>query len=44
MSALEVLSRADNDIAQDYPAYREVNREKVRVYLDAFVVPKAPSQ
>lgn len=37
-------SRADNDIAQDYPTYRAVNREKVRVYLDTFVVPKAPSQ
>ena len=39
-----LISRADNDIAQDYPAYSEVNREKVRVYLDTFVVPKALSQ
>jgi len=39
-----LISRADNDIAQDYPAYREVNREKVRVYRDTFVAPKAPSQ
>lgn len=38
-----LISRADNDIAQDYPAYRDANREKVRVYLDTFVVP-APSQ
>jgi tetratricopeptide (TPR) repeat protein len=39
-----LLNRADNGIAQDYPAYRNANREKVRRYLDEFVVPKTPPQ
>lgn len=43
MEPFVLLNRADNDIAQDYPAYRAANREKVRAYLDAFVIPKLPS-
>jgi hypothetical protein len=39
-----LLNRADDGIAQDYPAYRDANREKVRRYLDEFVVPKTPPQ
>jgi hypothetical protein len=36
-----LLNRADTEISRDYPAYRAANREKVRAYLDQFVVPKA---
>jgi len=38
-----LLSRADAEIAQDYESYRAVNREKIRRYLDEFMVPKAPA-
>jgi len=38
-----LLNRADAGIAQDYPAYRAANRDKVRSYLDDFMVPKTPS-
>jgi tetratricopeptide (TPR) repeat protein len=38
-----LLSRADAGIVQDYPAYRAANREKIRRYLDEFMVPKTPS-
>lgn len=38
-----LLSRADNGIAKDYEGYRAANRDKVRRYLDEFVVPKAPA-
>ncbi len=37
-----LLSRADNDIAQDYASYRDTHRENVRRYLDEYLVPKAP--
>jgi hypothetical protein len=39
-----LLNRADNGIAQDYAGYREANREKIRKYLDEFVVPKTRSE
>lgn len=35
-----LLNRADSEIAQDYETYRRTNREKIRRYLDEFVVPK----
>jgi tetratricopeptide (TPR) repeat protein len=35
-----LLSRPDAGIAQDYEAYREKNRDKLRQYLRDFVVPK----
>ena len=35
-----LLSRPDAGIAQDYAAYREKNRDKLRQYLRDFVVPK----
>lgn len=36
-----LLNRADNEIAQDYAAYRTANRDKLHRYFDEFVVPKA---
>ena len=38
-----LLNRADNEIAQDYDAYRASNRDQIRRYLDEFVVPKTPA-
>lgn len=38
-----LLNRADNGIARDYEGYRAANRDKIRRYLDEFVVPKAPA-
>jgi tetratricopeptide (TPR) repeat protein len=38
-----LISRFDAGIAQDYPAYRASNREKIHGYLDEFMVPKTPS-
>jgi tetratricopeptide (TPR) repeat protein len=37
-----LFNRVDNEIAQDYMAYRAVNRDKIYRYFDEFVVPKAP--
>jgi len=37
-----LLNRADAGIAQDYPTYRTANRDKIRRYLDEFIVPKMP--
>jgi hypothetical protein len=37
-----LLSRPDESIAQDYAAYREKNRDKLRQYLKEFVVAKKP--
>jgi hypothetical protein len=39
-----LLNRADNDITQDYNDYRAANRDKLRRYLDEFVVPKTPEK
>jgi tetratricopeptide (TPR) repeat protein len=38
-----LLNRADNGIAKDYEGYRTANRDKIRRYLDEFVVPKTPA-
>jgi tetratricopeptide (TPR) repeat protein len=38
-----LLNRADNGVAKDYEGYRTANRDKVRRYLDEFVVPKTPA-
>jgi tetratricopeptide (TPR) repeat protein len=35
-----LLNAADEGIAQDYPGYREKNREKLEQYLSEFVVPQ----
>jgi tetratricopeptide (TPR) repeat protein len=37
-----LLNAADEGIVQDYPSYREKNREKLEQYLSEFVVPPAP--
>lgn len=37
-----LLNAADKGIAQDYPAYREKNREKLEEYLATFVAPPPP--
>jgi hypothetical protein len=37
-----LLNRADNEIVQDYAAYRTANRDKIFRYFDEFVVPKVP--
>lgn len=42
LEAYVLLSRPDRGIAQDYAAYREQNRAKLRQYLDEYVVPKSP--
>jgi hypothetical protein len=39
-----LLFRPDEGIAQDYEAYRSANREKLRRYLDEFVVAKLPAE
>ena len=39
-----LLNRADPQIAQDYPAYRAANREKLYRYMDEFVLPKPGAQ
>lgn len=35
---------ADKGIVQDYPAYRKSHRDKLRRYLERFVVPKSADQ
>lgn len=42
LEAFVLISRADADIAKDYDAYRNTNRDKVERYFAEFVVPKAP--
>ena len=37
-----LLNAADEDITQDYAAYREKNRNKLEQYLSEFIVPPAP--
>ena len=37
-----LLNAADEDITQDYAAYREKNRNKLEQYLSDFIVPPAP--
>jgi len=38
-----LLNRADNEIAQDYAAYRDAHRDTIYRYLNEFVVPKQPA-
>jgi tetratricopeptide (TPR) repeat protein len=42
LDAYVLLNRVDAGIAQDYPAYRAANRDKLYRYLDEFVVPQTP--
>lgn len=44
LEAFVLLTRPDAGIAKDYAAYREKNREKLRRYLDEYVIPKLPAQ
>jgi tetratricopeptide (TPR) repeat protein len=37
-----LINRADADIAKDYDAYRNANRDKLERYFAEFVVPKTP--
>jgi tetratricopeptide (TPR) repeat protein len=39
-----LLNGADQGIAQDYPAYRSQNRNRLESYLSDFVVPSAPTK
>ena len=38
LEAYVLLARADRDIAQDYPAYRKANRDKLRRYIEEYVI------
>jgi hypothetical protein len=37
-----LLNRGDNEIGEDYVAYRAAHRDTIYRYFDEFVVPKAP--
>jgi hypothetical protein len=37
-----LLLKADNGVAQDYPAYRDLHRDKLIQFVDKYVVPPAP--
>lgn len=41
LEAYVLLARPDQGIAKDYETYRKENREKLRKYLEEWVVPKA---
>jgi hypothetical protein len=44
IDAYVLFSLGDDDIAQDYKAYRIKNRDKLETYMDKFVVPPAPAR
>jgi Flp pilus assembly protein TadD len=39
-----LFSLGDDGIAEDYVAYRAMNRDKLETYMDAFVMPHAPTK
>jgi hypothetical protein len=39
-----LFSLGDDGIAEDYVAYRAKNRVKLETYMDAFVMPPAPTK
>jgi len=43
LDAFVLLARADQGIAKDYDAYRAANRQKLRQYLDQYVIPRKTS-
>lgn len=43
MESFVLLNRANADIARDYESYRTTHRDRIRQYLDEFVVPKLPA-
>ncbi len=42
IEAYVLITAADQGISQDYDAYRAAHRDKIRQYLDEYVVPKLP--
>jgi tetratricopeptide (TPR) repeat protein len=42
LEAFVLISRADQGIAKDYPAYREAHREKIRQYITEWIIHPAP--
>ena len=42
IEAYVLIAAADQGISQDYAAYRAANRDRLRRYLDEYVVPKLP--
>jgi tetratricopeptide (TPR) repeat protein len=44
IDAYVLFSLGDDDIAQDYKAYRIKNRDKLETYMDKYVVPSAPAR
>jgi hypothetical protein len=40
LAAFVLLAKADNGIAQDYPAYLKEHRDQLRKYMEDYVVPK----
>jgi tetratricopeptide (TPR) repeat protein len=42
LEAFVLISRADQGIAKDYPAYRDGHREKVRQYITEWIIHPAP--
>ncbi len=39
-----LISRADQGITQDYPTYRQANREKLQRYIAEFIISKDPEE
>jgi tetratricopeptide (TPR) repeat protein len=42
LEAFVLISRADQGIAKDYPAYRDAHREKIRQYINEWIIHPAP--
>jgi tetratricopeptide (TPR) repeat protein len=42
LESYALLVKADKDITQDYPAYRDLHRDKLIQFVDKYVVPPAP--
>jgi tetratricopeptide (TPR) repeat protein len=42
LEAFVLISRADQGITKDYPAYRDAHREKIRQYINEWIIHPAP--
>ena len=42
LEAFVLISRPDQGIAKDYPAYRDAHREKIRKYITEWIIHPAP--
>jgi len=42
LEAFVLISRPDQGIAKDYPAYRDAHREKIRTYITEWIIHPAP--